>query len=188
MVLYGTTELTERAQARQLLAAAAQESWGLSPLPALERQELGKPFFPDFPQRQFNLSHSEPFALCALDDQPVGVDIQVVKSCRRGLPERVCSLLELEWLSRQPEPNSSFFLLWSLKEARVKQSGLGLRTPIREINVPLPERWEHPILSDGLWFWTYGGTNWTAAVCGLTPPPSQIQWRPLCEKGTLQPR
>lgn len=186
MVLYGTSELTQRLQAHQLLAVATQEYWGLSPLPTLERQALGKPFFPDFPQYQFNLSHSEPFALCALDDQSVGVDIQAVKSWRKGLPERTCSASELGWLAKQPDLNIAFSMLWSLKEARVKQSGLGLRTSIREISIPLPEHTNSPVLMDGLWFRSYCGTGWTAAVCGFTPPPSTICWRHLCENSSLQ--
>lgn len=78
MILYGAEGLTARDQAHRLLALAAAEHWGLSPLPALDRAEHGKPFFPGLPERQFNLSHSGPLALCALDRRPVGVDIQTV--------------------------------------------------------------------------------------------------------------
>lgn len=186
MVVYGTTELTQRAQARQLLAIAVQEHWGLSPLPIVDRHELGKPFFPNFSQYHFNLSHSGSFALCALDTGPVGVDIQVVKPWRKGLSERTCSPEELDWLVNQPDRDTAFSLLWSMKEARVKQSGLGLRTSIREISVPLPECQSSLILLDELWFRTYCGASWTAAVCGSTPPPVDIRWRPLRENASLQ--
>ena len=78
MVIYGTTELSERRQARELLAWGAAEHWGLTPLPPLERGPMGKPFFAGLEGRCFNLSHSGTLALCALSDRPVGVDIQVV--------------------------------------------------------------------------------------------------------------
>lgn len=188
MVLYGTDQLTQRVQARQLLSMAAQEHWRLSPLPPLERHELGKPFFPGFPQHQFNLSHSGSLALCALDDQPVGVDIQVIKPWRKGLPERTCSPGELDWLAGQPDADTAFSLLWSLKEACVKQSGLGLRSAIRAISVPLPPDHNEPILWNGLWFHAYQGVGWTAAACGATPPPKKIHWRVLSENASLQSR
>ena len=35
---------------------------------------------------------------------------------------------------------------------------------------------------DGLWFRTYGGEGWVAAVCGAAPPPVKICWRPRLEK------
>ncbi len=131
------------------------------------------------PQLEFNLSHSGRLALCGLDCQPLGVDIQIIKAWRPALPRRVCSEAELRWLEEQPDPTTGFSLLWSLKEARVKESGQGLRMPIREISVPLPPSWEAPVRLDALWFFTYQDTGWTAAVCGHTPPPPQIQWRSL---------
>ena len=77
MVIYSANGLTRRSQARELLALAAKEHWGLSPLPEIARHEGGKPFFPGHEDLHFNLSHSGELALCALDGAPVGADIQV---------------------------------------------------------------------------------------------------------------
>ena len=104
MILYGAEGLTARDQAHRLLALAAAEHWGLSPLPALDRAEHGKPFFPGLPERQFNLSHSGPLALCALDRRPVGVDIQTVGPHRPRILQRVCSREERAWLARALRP------------------------------------------------------------------------------------
>lgn len=177
MVIYGAEGLTARSQARELLALAAAEHWGLAPLPAISRLEKGKPYFPEAPQRQFNLSHSGSLALCALDSSPVGVDIQVVKSWRSSLPQRVCSAGELSWLEEQQDRCFAFAMLWALKESRVKESGQGLTVPIREIRIPLPR--PEPQQLDGLWFSVYRGENWAGAVCGHTPPPQSILWRSL---------
>ena len=62
MVLYSAKNLTARSQARELLALAAGETWGLSPLPRIARQEGGKPFFPEQEGRHFNLSAAWPCA------------------------------------------------------------------------------------------------------------------------------
>ena len=179
MVLYGTQNLEQDKQAYDLLAIAVEEQWGLPALPALGREENGKPFFPGSADHCFNLSHSGTLALCGLDDAPLGVDIQIVKQWRPGLPARVCCPAELDWLEQQPSRELAFVMLWALKEAKVKQSGLGLRTNIREIRVPLPRSWSRPVFLDGLWFRVIPGGRWAAAVCGLTPPPAEIHWKNL---------
>ena len=172
MIIYGAAGLTARSQARELLALAVREVWGLSPLPEIARQEGGKPCFSEREDLHFNLSHSGEFALCALDGTPVGVDVQIVREWRPALPRRVCSLDELDWLERQPELWPAFTLLWTLKEARAKESGRGLVSSIRDIRVPLPEK--GPVRLDGLWFRTWTGPGWAAAVCGHCRPPEQI--------------
>lgn len=172
MILYRARGLTSRAQARELLTLAVKEAWGLSPLPEIARREGGKPYFPGHEELYFNLSHSGNLALCALDSAPVGADIQVVKGWRPSLPRLVCSAEELDWLERQPEPWPAFTLLWTLKEARVKENGQGLTFPIRDIRVPLPAA--GPVLLDGLWFRTWSGPGWAAAVCGHSEPPENF--------------
>lgn len=176
MVLYGAAGLTRRQQAHDLLARAAEEHWGLSPLPNLARGPHGKPFFPDLDSLVFNLSHSGPFALCALSDSPVGVDIQIVRSWRPGLPGRVCSDRELNWLEQGPDRWERFCRLWTLKEALVKQRGTGLTRPISDIRVPLPDEDDRLLEREGLWFRTYRGAGWRGAVCGLERPPEVIRW------------
>lgn len=178
MVIYHAKGLTARSQARDLLALAAAEHWGLSPLPQIARREGGKPYFPKHEGRHFNLSHSGDRALCALDGAPVGVDIQLVKEWRPSLPRRVCSPDELAWLEERSNLWSAFALLWALKEARAKESGQGLTGgPIREIRIPLPT--EGPVWMDGLWSRTYTGPGWAAAVWGRDRPPEEIQWTEL---------
>lgn len=179
MILYGTDQIEQRKDARSLLAAALRETYSLDELPEIRLLPQGKPVFASSLHIEFNLSHSEPLALCALDDRPVGVDIQLVKNWNPRLPQRVCSQAELDWLDRQPDRSLGFAVLWALKESRVKQSGIGLRLPLREISVPLPEHWDGPDSLDRLQFRAYTGENWAAAICGLSAPPDEILWRKL---------
>lgn len=176
MQLYGTRNLTLRSQAYGLLERGAATHWGLSPLPPILRTSQGKPFFADFPEFQFNLSHSGSLALCALDQAPVGVDIQIIKQWRPTLPARTCSPEELHWLNTSGDFWSQFTLLWALKECRVKQSGTGLSQTIAKINVPLPQKGIDLYQLDALWFRVYSGEGWRAAACGLCPPPVEITW------------
>lgn len=57
-----------------LLAWAAAVRWGMVPLPAVAVQ--GRPRFLDWPDRQFNLSHTAGAVACVLGEGPVGVDIE----------------------------------------------------------------------------------------------------------------
>ena len=164
MVIYAARDLTSRGQARDLLALAVRETWRLSPLPEIARREGGKPYFPGHEGLHFNLSHSGDLALCALDSAPVGVDVQIVREWRPGLPARVCSGAELDWLEGQPDLWSAFTLLWTLKEARVKCTGQGLRRPPREISVPLLEPGETGDW-DGFRFTALAGEVWRGALC-----------------------
>ena len=107
----------------------------------------------------------------------MGVDIQIIKQWRPSLPRRVCSQNELKWLEEQSDLWSAFCQLWALKESRVKQSGQGLTTPIPTIRIPLPQ--PEPVQMDELWFRSYNGPGWAAAVCGLSRPPEHIIWTPL---------
>lgn len=176
--MYGATGLTQRGQAHDLLALAVREHWGLSPLPPIRREGKGKPAFSDHPGREFNLSHSGSLALCALDGAPVGVDIQIVKPWRPGLPRKVCSPEELTWLETGGDRWERFTQLWTLKECLVKYSGEGLTRSIAGIRIPLPIEGQEVYLMDGLYFRIYRGEGWRAAVCGQTPPPKAIKWIP----------
>ena len=187
MVVYGTRELSCRAHAYLLLEQAALAHWGMDGLPPIGRAPEGKPFFPGLSRREFNLSHSGALALCALDADPVGVDIQTVRSWRAGLPRRVCSAAELAWLEKEAELWSGFALLWALKESRVKCTGRGLREKLSGIRVPLPEGGKTLYRLDGMWFRIYGGEGWRGAACGFSPPPEEISWLSLPQERETPP-
>lgn len=104
----------ERALARRLLAEALARERGLTGLPAIAAGANGKPFFPDRPDLQFNLSHSHSAAVCALHHLPIGVDVERL----RPAPRR---------LSRGMD-DGDFFRLWTAKEATIKRRGLTLHT------------------------------------------------------------
>jgi 4'-phosphopantetheinyl transferase len=177
VVLYGTSQLKRREDAYLLLATAVREVWALNPLPEIQRQKGGKPYFPSEPGREFNFSHSGTLCLCALDDRPVGADIQVLRNTRPGLLQRVCSPEELDWLEAQPDAQRAFAALWTLKECLVKQSGVGLTRNIQSLPIPIPQNGAGLYRREGLWFRTYAGENWMAAVCGEAEPPEEILWR-----------
>lgn len=84
-------------------------------LPFIAKSETGKPFFPDFPDIHFSLSHGKTHVLCCLSDNPAGVDIETVRPIPAPLPSRVCTPAELGQFE--------FFELWVLKESFIKLTG-----------------------------------------------------------------
>lgn len=121
------------ALAHALLAEAYQRHVGV-PMPALARTAEGKPYFPDG-SLHFSLSHTGTMALCAISDQEVGADAETVRPVRRGLPERVLTAEELDWLARQEDRKTAFFALWTGKEAWVKLTGRGLQWRPRDVGL-----------------------------------------------------
>lgn len=171
MELFLCENITQRAQAYALLAWAARRRWGMEALPKIARQEGGKPYFPDCLDRQFSLSHSGRFALCALDENPVGADIERVRPHPESLAKRICSPAELDWLAAQPERERALCLLWTGKESRVKYTGTGLTVPIRGIAAPLPPQTE----LDGLYFYRLSTPEYALCVCGHGAPEGVVR-------------
>ena len=151
-----------------LLGELLRAEYGLGVLPAMARGADGKPYFPGEPELHFNVSHSGGLALCGAGEAPLGVDVEVLRPRRPGLARYVCSEAESAWLERQGGDWGAFYTLWTLKEARVKCTGEGLRRPPRDIAVPLLRPGETGEL-DGLAFSAFFGETWRAAACCPTP-------------------
>ncbi len=131
---------------------------GIAPLPQVERGRWGKPFFPQRPGLHFNLSHSAGVCLCALADAPVGVDVEVVRPRRPGLPRYCLSDDEYGGFLAAGGGWGEFFRLWTLKEARCKQLGQALGQPR---DWPVPPPCPHR---------SYWGDGFVAAVCAGEAP------------------
>lgn len=105
-------------------------------------EDGGKPYLPEREDIQFNLSHSGDWVVIAVGDSPVGIDVQQNQKMEQCLkiagrcfhPEEYQALRRLE----PEEIPGQFTVYWTMKEAYVKYTGKGLRTPLREVLV-IPE-------------------------------------------------
>ena len=86
----------------------------------------GKPYLRDYPNAQFNISHSGQFVVCAVSDHPIGVDIQEIVPYRRDVAKRVFDQEELLQIESSPDPSAEFTKFWTQKEAYLKMLGIGL--------------------------------------------------------------
>ncbi|WP_057083615.1 4'-phosphopantetheinyl transferase family protein [Dickeya solani] len=97
-----------------------------------ERNPHGKPFLPQHPAVQFNLSHTHSaFAFAFARHSAVGVDVE---SCqghvdrKRSVARRFFHPDEIRWLDSLDDAQflPAFTCLWNRKEAYIKALGLGL--------------------------------------------------------------
>ena len=87
----------------------------------------GKPYLPEHPEVQFNLSHSANIAVCTVSDVPCGVDIEQISKPHEvmAMANRFLSVKEHAAVLMSPNPNEAFCRLWTLRESYVKMRGLG---------------------------------------------------------------
>lgn len=89
------------------------------------REKNGRPYAVGMPF--FNVSHSGDFVACAVDTQPVGIDVEALRPIRPTLAKRVCCPEELAFIAPSGEFDSARFLrVWTAKEACLKQNGRGI--------------------------------------------------------------
>lgn len=93
------------------------------------RTPRGKPYAENAPH--FNLSHSGRWILCAVDDAPVGVDIETPRPVSPALMRRTCTPAELAEIDGRPE---RFLQTWTAKEAYLKYRGTGIDVDLRRVD------------------------------------------------------
>lgn len=103
-------------------------------------KEHGKPYAKDLAV-EFNISHSGDMVVCAVDDKPIGIDIEQIRPIDLSVAKRICTNEELLYLfGRTPieqdfvyttdtETLTRFFELWTAKEAYGKCLGTGIMQP-----------------------------------------------------------
>ncbi len=82
----------------------------------------------------FSLSHSGNLAMCAVDTNITGCDIELIKEKKHGherIAARCFSAKELD-LAGDTE---GFYRIWTLKESFLKAIGLGLRFPLDRFSI-----------------------------------------------------
>ncbi len=127
----------EREFALQLLEDALKEEYGIHTLPLILCSELGKPFFPDYPNIHFNYSHSKNYVACGISDREIGVDIEDVRKVKESLLRTICHENEYRWVMQsdaEEEINSRTILLWTIKEAFLKQRGTGINCRLNTLD------------------------------------------------------
>ena len=148
----------KRTVAGEMLARKAIAEWcGIAPESiTFGIKEHGKPYVKDLAV-EFNISHSGDMVVCAVDDKPIGIDIEQIRPIDLSVAKRICTDEELLYLfGRRPteqdftytidtETLTRFFELWTAKEAYGKRMGIGVNQLANNRNDMLIKQNEYQI-------------------------------------------
>lgn len=118
---------------------AALRTYGLEErMMEYELGQHGKPYFRDYPELHFSLSHSGDYALCTMGPQVNGNDIERVRGGRERVAQRFFAKEEAAWIEEAALPEEReerLFRIWTMKESFLKVTGLGMSLPLQDFAV-----------------------------------------------------
>lgn len=123
-----------------MLRIIVGEKVGVAPGKLEIRHKDGeKPFFSAYPEIYFNISHSGEWAVCAIGDDEVGIDIEAVgdKDINPSLIRKVLTENEQKYLNTLSDELkiTAFYQFWTMKEAYAKCIGRGLGLAFNKIDI-----------------------------------------------------
>ncbi len=107
-----------------------------------KKNQYGKPYLKEHPEFSFNISHSGDFVVCAIDDKPVGIDIEQIKHIAyEGIVKSFFSASELDNIAKEDSnvQLSKFYEIWTLKESYIKCCGQGLSMPLKSFSIDVDQ-------------------------------------------------
>ena len=101
--------------------------------------KYGKPYFPDYPDIHFNVSHSKKMVIAVFADVEVGCDIEYVDSVDLKLAKRFFCKPEYEFIMghEEQERKEAFYRIWTIKESFMKAVGSGMTLPMDKFYVKI---------------------------------------------------
>ena len=109
--------------AYKLLQQALHKEYGIDELPQFIYNQQGKPLLEGHPDIHFSMSHCREAAAVAVNNQPVGIDIETVEHYSEEVARRVMNEDEMRQILSSPHPAKEFTRLWTMKESLYKLTG-----------------------------------------------------------------
>jgi len=99
--------------------------------------DYGKPILLVPSGINFNIAHSGNWVVCAVNDNPVGIDVEVMKPIDLQIAKSYFSQEEYDTLINQPPEMRMkyFYSLWTLKESYIKAEGKGFSIPLGSFTI-----------------------------------------------------
>lgn len=94
----------------------------------IDKGDKGKPYFREYTDFFFSISHSDGLCCCIVSSCECGIDCEKIRAYRPNVVKRIFTDKESEWFdSLDPIlKNRFFFILWTLREAYGKFTGRGI--------------------------------------------------------------
>lgn len=106
------------------------------------KNKFGKPYFKCVKDFHFNISHSGQWIVYAIDNSPIGIDVEEINDMDLKIADRFFSKEEQRDLMQQDKKSrlDYFFDLWTLKESYIKAEGKGLSIPLDSFSIRKSDR------------------------------------------------
>ena len=95
--------------------------------------EHGKPSLKHHPNIHFNLSHCKNGIAVAVDNAPIGIDIESFRSFDEALIRKTMNDSEIATINSSEKPKETFIAYWTKKEAVLKLRGTGISTDLYQV-------------------------------------------------------
>lgn len=120
---------------RKLLSWVLKREYGIESLPDIEKGSKGKPYFKNYREIFFNISHCDGIVACVCSDYEIGIDVEAKRKVRDGLLGKTLTKREQEQLQRLwgEQKEWGFLHYWTLKESFIKAIGKGLSYPLCDV-------------------------------------------------------
>lgn len=102
----------------------------------------GKPFFREYPQIRFSLSHSGEYVMAAFSDVEIGCDIQQMKHTDLKIAHRFFAPEEYRYVTGWEEADAqeeAFYRIWVLKESFLKAVGTGMALSMTDFSIQIQD-------------------------------------------------
>ncbi len=119
--------------AYQLLKEGLQKEYCITENPIFEYNEHGKPSIVGHPEIYFNLSHCKEAVICAISNQPIGVDVESIREFNDSLINYTMNDEEKVEIANSDAPAATFIRLWTMKEATSKLIGTGITHDVKSL-------------------------------------------------------
>ena len=99
--------------------------------------EYGKPLLTNPTGLFYNISHSGDWVICAVDDSPIGVDVEAMEPIDMDIAKRFFSNDEYRFLMEISEEKrlTYFYKIWTLKESYIKAEGMGMSLALDSFSI-----------------------------------------------------
>lgn len=116
--------------AYRLLSCGMKKLFGIT-FYTLEKGEHGKPFFAEYPDIKFNISHCSGLAVCGISKGEIGVDAELIRAYNGKVMKRIFSESEQNYILKSEKSDRDFFRFWTLKECYGKAIGTGIFSDLK---------------------------------------------------------
>ena len=103
----------------------------LHPTPTFLYNDYGAPYIEGGPY--FSISHCKTAIAVAVSENPIGIDIEAIRTFKPELMRKTMSPAEQQRITSSATPDQEFIRLWTQKEALLKLQGTGIISDLHHV-------------------------------------------------------